>query len=116
MAHVVKLIDEKVLITGLKQDTLQLIRRCDQVEPIKKFVACYDILDLTLEIQHHYPRLLPEVPECDLGALHQLRILTQELLVYHWIDLPNPEFPNYTVKIHNLFRMFKFPREEYDGS
>jgi hypothetical protein len=115
MAQIVKLMDEKTILKDLKQDTMGLIRSCYKVEPVKKFVECYDILDLTLQIQEMYPTQFPKIPECDPSALLHLRTLTQELLVFYWIDLPHPDFGKYTIKVQSLLRLFRLPKEEFEA-
>jgi hypothetical protein len=114
MAQIVKFLNEMVILTGLKQDTMKLIRACEKVEPVKKFVQCYDIIDLTLQIQEMYPKEFPALPECDQGALLDLRRISQELLVYHWIDLPHPDISHYTLKVNSLLQAFFVPREDFD--
>ena len=114
MTDLVKLWDEKALLVKLKQDTLFLIQNATSMEPIKKLVQCYDILDLTLAIQHHFPTVWPELPECDPDALLQLRILTREIFIYHRADVP-PEFDLYTFKVKQLLRIFQVPKEEYEN-
>lgn len=113
MTELVKLWDEKVLLTNLKQDTLFLIQGSKSIEPIKKLVQCHEILDLTLAIQHHFPTVWPELPECDPDALLQLRILTRELFIYYRSELP-PEFDLYTFRVKQLLRVFQIPKEEYE--
>lgn len=110
MGVILKLIDEQVLISDLKCDTVRLIKSCHQIEPVRRFVTCYDILDLTLEIQRKFPTEWPKIPLCDEGALLQLLSLTQELSVYHWRELPQPDFGKYRDKVNTLLRVFQLPK------
>lgn len=106
----VKLYEEKDLVVELQTETVGLIRHCSTVDPIKKLVNVYDILKLTLDIANKFPRTLPDLPECDEGALLYMETLTRELVVYHRLDLPTPEFPRYLQKVQRLFRLYHIPR------
>lgn len=113
MTQIVRLWDEKLLIGDLKQDTLNLIHGCKAVPPIKKFVECYDILDLTLAIQTKFPTVWPEIPICDADALLHLNTIVRELLIYHGPDIPHPDFDVYTYRVRRLLKIFQVPKEEY---
>lgn len=113
MAQLVKLWDEKELLIHLQSDTIVLIRDCKSIEPIKKFVECYDILKLTWSIQDKFPTEWPDTPECDEMALLQLKVLTQQLTTCHWPELPHPGFDVYSTKIIKLLRIFRVPKREY---
>jgi hypothetical protein len=114
MTNIVRLFDEKNLLITLQQDTLGLIHGCSSVQPVKKFVECYEILHLTWDIQQKFPSIWPAIPECDAGALLHLKTLTRELLIFHGPEIPHPDFDFYTIKINNLLRIFRVPKEEYE--
>jgi hypothetical protein len=106
-----KLYDEVALLKDLQKDALGIIRSCGQIEPVKKLVESYDILDLTLSIAKEFPVVVTKLPECDLGALLHLRHLTYELGVYWHPYLPRPEFPKYSDKIKKLMVVYQVPRQ-----
>lgn len=112
MTNLVKLWDEKTLIANLQDDTLSLIRGCKTIPPIKKLIECYEILDLTLEIQNQFPTVWPDLPICDSDALIHLENLIRELAIYHRAELPHPDFDIYNYKIKHLLRLFQVPKEE----
>lgn len=108
----VKLHDEKLLLTELKTETVRLIHVCQHVDPIKKLIECHDILKLTFEINEKFPVLPPAPPQCDEPALLHLKMLTRELFVYHRLDFRPPSvFLNYTDKILRLLMVYQIPRK-----
>lgn len=116
MAQLVKLFDEKLLLVNLQADALILIRDCNSIEPIKKFVECYDILKLTWTIQEKFPREYPAAPECDEPALMHLKRITQELFVCHGPELPRPGFDSFDYNIRRLLVVFRVPREAFKNA
>jgi hypothetical protein len=108
---VTKLWDEKTLIIGLETETLKLIHSCPQIEPVKKFVEIHDILHMTLMIQEKFPKLWPDLPECDEGALLYLKTLSHEIYVSYWPVLPQPDYDRYAGRLRTLLRVFQIPRE-----
>lgn len=110
MARLVKLFDERQLLVNMQADTLILIRDCHSIEPIKKFVQCHEILNLTWAIQEKYPRIWPDSPECDESALLHLRILTQELVIGYGAELPRPGFDSFDLNVRRLLRVFGVPK------
>jgi hypothetical protein len=113
MSRLVKLFDEKQLLVSLQADALILIRDCNSIEPIKKFVECYDILKLTWTIQEKFPREHPNAPECDEPALMHLKRITQELFVFHGQEVPRPGFDSFDLQIRRLLMVFRVPREAF---
>ena len=109
---VVRLYCEKDLLSDLQGRTLKLIHGCQTVEPVKKLVECHEILVLTQTIHEKFPRVYPELPECDIQALLQLKHLLRELLVYHGPYIPHPDFELYHGRVECLFRVFAIPRGE----
>jgi len=115
MALLIQLFDEKTLLTTLQSDTLEIIRDCKSIDPIKKLVECHEILRLTQDIQERFPRVMPEPPTCDEAALLHLKNLTQEIFVFYHPELPRPTFDTYTIKIKQLLWTFRIPRWEFKG-
>ena len=105
-----RLYKEDKLLAELQGDTVQLIHHCHSMQPIKKLVQCFDILELTLKIAYKFPTVIPDLPQCDEGALRELQLLLGELAVYHHIDLPSPEFPRYNSKVKRLLQVYAIPR------
>lgn len=112
---VVRLTNESDLLADLRANTILLINSCQRFEPIKKLVECHEILDLTLGINKKFPRIGPHVPpECDEGALLQLRTLTLELSSFYSSWLPKPDFsPNYVGKVKQLLWLYKVPKHQF---
>lgn len=110
MTQLVKLYDERSLLVDLQGRTLSMVHGCTAMDPVKKFVECYDILDLTLSIRDRFPTEFPTLPVCDEDSLLHLKHLTRELLVYHGPYLPHPDFEIYTNRVEILLRIFAIPR------
>lgn len=106
---VIRLFDEKQLIYGLQGQTIEMIRGCIAVPPVRKFIECYDILDLTRDIYERFPTETLEMPVCDQGALLRLRTLTGELMVFHGPEIPQPDFFHYRSDVLKLLRCFGIP-------
>lgn len=113
MAHLVKLFNEKQLLVDLQAETLIMIRDCHSIEPIKRFVQCYDILRLTWDIQEKHPKPWPDL-ECDESALLYLRTLTQELVICYGPELPRPGFDLFDTNVRRLLRVFGVPRKVFE--
>ena len=103
--------DEDLIHRGIAEMDANA-RACNQIEPVKKLVESYDILDLTLSIAKEFPVVITKLPECDIGALLHLRHLTFELGVYWHPYLPRPEFPKYSDKIKKLMVVYQVPRQK----
>ena len=95
---------EKQLLVELKDDTIRIIKSCNDAAPIKKLIICHDIIDLTLDINGRFPKKKEDAPLiCDVDALRDLRKTTSELFVYHGALLPVPDFsPVYITKVDRL--------------
>ena len=111
MTPVIKLWDERTLLVGLQDETLRMIHSCPAVEPVKKFVEVFDILQMTLVIYEKFPTTWPELPECDVGALLHLKTLSHEIFVSYWPVLPRPAYDEYAQRLRTLLRVFQVPRE-----
>jgi hypothetical protein len=107
---VTKLWDEKTLIVGLETDTLKMIRSCPEIDPVKKFLEIHEILHMTLLIQEKFPKIWPDLPECDEGALMHLKTLSHEIYVSFWPVLPQPDYDQYAGRLRTLLRVFQIPR------
>ena len=98
---------EKRLLIELKDDTIRIIKSCNDVEPIKKLVLCHEILDLTLDIKERFKKIEGLPPPCDEDALKSLKKTTLELRVFYWHLLPIPDFsPYYTNKVDDLLALY----------
>lgn len=106
MSSIIRLWDEKTLLSGLQTDTLRMIQGCRAIPPVKKFCEAYDILGLQLEIQIQFPRIYPEIPEVDRDALIHLKQIVAELTVYHGHEVPMPDFMGYRDQVYVLVRLF----------
>ncbi|NDC22539.1 MAG: hypothetical protein EBZ49_00190 [Proteobacteria bacterium] len=107
---IVKLYDEVELLRDLQKDTLILIRHCTNIEPVKRFTECYDILGLTIHISKHFPIVANKPPDCDEAALLHLRRITQELGIFYQQDFPRPLFLGYLHKVIRLLTLYQVPR------
>lgn len=115
MAQLVKLFNEKQLLVDLQAESLILIRTCNSIEPIKRFVQCYDILRLTWDIQEKHPKVWPDL-ECDEAALLYLRTLTRELIIGYGPELPRPGFDSFDTNVRRLLRVFGVPRKVFENA
>ena len=102
--HVVKLFDEVAMMTELQKDTIVLIHATSLMNPIKKLVYAYEIINLNLEIEQRFQDF--EDPPWDLSALSDLSTIRRELVVYHRTDFePMKLFDKYAGKMLGLFRL-----------
>ena len=100
--HVVKLFDEVAMMTQLQNDTVALIHATSIINPIKKLVTAYEIINLNLLIEQRFQDI--EDPPWDLPALVDLSTIRRELVVYHRSDfLPVKLLDGYSDKMVRLF-------------
>lgn len=100
--HVVKLFDEVALMTQLQNDTVALIHATSIINPIKKLVTAYEIINLNLLIEEKFKDF--EDPPWDIHALSDLATIRRELVVYHRTDfLPVKLLDGYSDKMVRLF-------------
>jgi tripartite-type tricarboxylate transporter receptor subunit TctC len=77
---------------------------------MRLLISSYEILDLTLDIQQRFPRVWPDLPECDEAALLELLTFTRELYVFWRLQMPQPDFDRYSQEVKVLLNLFQIPR------
>ena len=105
----VQLYDEKKILAELQSDTVHLIQVCSKIEPIKKFVEVYDILGLTQKVNEKFPPTPPDPPICDRDAMHYMWSITCDLQISWRLELPDPDFYLYRLKLKKLLQLFQVP-------
>lgn len=100
--QIVKLFDEVALMTELQSDTVKLIHATSLMNPIKKLVDAYEIINLNLTIEKRFKDY--EDPPWDIPALSDLSCIRRELIVYHRTDFnPTGLIDRYSAKMVTLF-------------
>lgn len=101
--EIIRLYDEKALMSELSTDTLHLIHATSVVAAIKRLVTAYDIILLNLEIEKKFS--MPE-PPWDVCALQDLNTIRRELVIYHRVDFdPAVLVDKYNSKMGTLIRL-----------
>jgi hypothetical protein len=102
---VVKLYDEVILMSELKDETILLIHATDMVTCIKKLIEAHDILNLNLEITKYYKDFSVD-PVIDKCAFIDLNRIRTHLIVFHLGDFRPPSIVHrYSQKIIRLFNI-----------
>lgn len=103
--NVVKLYDEFLLMSELRDDSVKLIQATTLVTCIKKLVEAHDILDLNLQIMKTFKNYY-EDPIIDVCAFKDLNSIRTYLLVFHLGDFKPPSaMHTYSRKIIKLFNI-----------
>jgi hypothetical protein len=79
--EIVHFYDPKLELNKLKYETVSMIRVSREVSTIKSLVCCYEILDITDQINRPWDSH-PGKLYADLAALWELQERTRSLLVY----------------------------------
>jgi hypothetical protein len=83
--QVVKLYNERMLMTGLMDDTFSLIAKAGNVGPVKKLIEIHDILNTNASLLQRFggSELTFDEVWLDAAALKHLNYLRCSLMVYH---------------------------------
>lgn len=80
---------------------------------IKRLTKAYDILELNSEIEKSFARSIKDEFFWDVASLQDLKLIKQELVVYHQADFdPYEEFRKYSYNIEALVRNVQFRYEQ----
>jgi len=103
MGKLIPINDEVCIMRELKDETIILIHCTLFIDAIKKLIAAYEIIDLTLDIQIRFKTELN--PIWDFSALSELKTIKRELNIYYRKSFdPIITFERYDVKMANMLR------------
>jgi len=83
--QVIKIHDEQSLMENLVRDTFALIRKADNLKPIKKLIEIHDILSININILQRFKKADCTFDEIwlDVPTVKYLNHLRCSLMVYH---------------------------------
>ncbi len=71
----------KLEIEKLKYETVAMIRQSREVFTMKSLIICYDILDLTEQINRPWDRVIYQL-KADMSAFGELKMRSENLILY----------------------------------
>lgn len=79
--QLVQFFNPKLEIEKLKYETVAMIRQSREVFTMKSLIICYDILDLTEQINRPWDRVIHQL-KADQAAFGELRTRADNLILY----------------------------------
>lgn len=91
MQQIFKIRDEKSLMEDLVKDTFSLIRKANNLTPIKKLIEVHDILSININILQRFKNANCSFEEIwlDVPTIKYLNNLRCTLMVYHHTEFSN---------------------------
>jgi len=104
MGRVVKLFDDRELLSSLAKETVSIIHLTDEIPAIKKLLEVHHILSLSLELLEAFPDQFSPF-YWHLPAINDLERLNRELLTYHRAHFkPVSRFDEFSAQLAKLVR------------